>query len=209
MIRGNNKQIIFTNNEEKSYFLYLVHLKKQLSGVHIYYYCLMDNHIHLIVRLEPQANLSRFMKQVLLAYYSLFKNKHEYVGHLFQGRFKSIIIETQSYLIQCGKYIELNPVRAGIVLYPSDYAFSSYRFYAQGTFDPLITPDPIYLSLGDTDSVRQALYKKLIINENMVSSEKLRSHLYLGSEEFVKKMEGNFGIRNIGLVKGRPKNNEK
>ncbi len=128
MIRGNNKQIIFTNNEEKSYFLYLVHLKKKLCGVHIYHYCLMNNHIHLIVRLEPQANLSRFIKQVLLAYYSLFKNKHEYAGHLFQGRFKNIIIETQAYLIQCGKYIELNPVRAGIVIYPSDYAFSSYRF---------------------------------------------------------------------------------
>jgi putative transposase len=209
MNRGNNKQTIFTNDEEKSYFRYLLYSKAQLNGIHIYHYCIMDNHIHLIVHLEPQADLSKFMKQVFLAYYSLFKNKHEYVGHLFQGRFKSIIIDTQSYLIQCGKYIELNPVRAKIVSNPGDYVYSSYQFYAQGIFDRLITPDPTYTSLGDTDSVRQALYQKLVIDEKLVNSDKLRCHLYLGSEEFVKRMEEKFGIRNIGLKKGRPKRERK
>jgi putative transposase len=204
MNRGNNRQLIFTNDEEKSYFLYLLHSKKRMNGIHIYHYCIMDNHLHLIVHLEPQADLSKFIKQVFLAYYSFFKNKHEYVGHLFQGRFKSIIIDTESYLIQCGKYIELNPVRAEIVSSPGDYAYSSYRFYAQGTFDPLSTPDPIYAGLGATDSARQTLYRKMVIDDKMVNSEKLRSHLYLGSEEFVNRMQERFGIRNIGLKKGRP-----
>jgi putative transposase len=205
MNRGNNRQPIFTNPQEKLYFLSLLHKMKAINGIHIYHYCLMNNHMHLIVRLEPDGELSRFLKQVFLAYYCLFRNKHEYVGHLVQGRFKGLVIDSEGYLIQCGKYIELNPVRAKIVAYPGDYEFSSYRYYAEGLYDPLITPNPSFAGLAKDEAARQEAYKRLLIDEGMVSSEKLRSHHYLGSEAFIGRMETKFGIKNAALKRGRPK----
>ncbi len=204
MSRGNNRQTIFKGDEEKSYFCYLLYSNKSFNGVHVYHYCLMGNHIHLIIHLDLNSNLPRFIKQVLLAYYSLYRNNHEHVGHLFQGRYKSILIDTHSYLSQCGKYIELNPVRAKIVEDPADYVHSSYHFYARGADDPLITPDPFYLGMGETEAQRQAAYREMVIDPGMVNSEKLRTHRFLGSDEFVKRMEAQFGIRNVGLKRGRP-----
>ncbi|MGZ5514748.1 MAG: transposase [Candidatus Aminicenantales bacterium] len=209
MNRGNNRQPLFTSREEKLYFLSLIHEKKAMNGIHIYHYCLMNNHIHLVVRLEPDGDLSRFLKQVFLAYYCLFRNRHDYVGHLVQGRFKGIVIDTEGYLIQCGKYIELNPVRANIVTDPGDYEFSSYRYYAEGLYDPLITPNPCFAGLAKDEAARQASYRSLFIDNGMVNSAKLRSHLYLGSEAFINRMEMEFGIRNVALKPGRPKKPEK
>jgi len=204
MNRGNNRQLLFTKDEEKAYFKYLLLSKKDYAGVHIYHYCLMNNHIHLIVRLERGADLSKFLKQVFLAYYAFFRNKHDYSGHLFQGRFKNIIIETSSYLLQCGKYIELNPVRAKIVRRPGDYQFSSFSYYAEGRHDPLLLRNPCYESLGNTEGERRIAYKALFIDPERVNSEKLRSHLYLGADPFIHAMEKRFGIRNVAMKKGRP-----
>lgn len=204
MNRGNNRQRIFYSDNEKMYFRFLLLKMKGANGVQIYHYCLMDNHVHLIVRLEPGGDLSRFLKQVFLAYFAYFRNRHEYVGHLVQGRFKSLIIDTSYYLIQCGKYIELNPVRAQIVTAPDDYQFSSYRYYAKGLYDPLVTPDPCFKSLAADEKARQAAYCSLFINDRMIDSEKLRSQRYLGSDEFIKRMEGTFRIRNVALKRGRP-----
>jgi putative transposase len=209
MNRGNNKQPLFTSQEEKLYFLYLLHKMKAENGIQIYHYCLMDNHIHLIVRLERGGALSRFLKQVFLAYYCLFRNKHEYVGHLVQGRFKGIIIDTEGYLIQCGKYIELNPVRAKIVTHPGDFQFSSYRYYAQGLYDPLIAPNPSFMGLAKDEAGRQTAYRGLFIDEGMISSERLRKQLYLGSDVFIKRMEAEFGIKNVSLKRGRPRKEAK
>ena len=128
----------------------------------------MNNHIHLIVRLEPGADLSKFLKQVFLAYYAFYRNKHDYSGHLFQGRFKNIIIETRTYLLQCGKYIELNPVRAKIVRHPGDYRFSSFLYYAEGRHDPLVKRNPCYEALGNTEAERRIAYKALFIDREHV-----------------------------------------
>lgn len=205
MNRGNNRQRLFYSDTEKLYFSYLIHKMKAPNRVQVYHYCLMDNHIHLIVRLEPGAALSRFLKQVFLAYHAFFRNRHEYVGHLVQGRFKSIIIDTSGYLIHCGKYIELNPVRARIVADPGDYGFSSFRYYAHGLYDPLVTPDPCFAGLAEDERARQAAYRRLFIDDSMVNSEKLRRDRYLGSDLFIKKMELAFGIKNIAPGRGRPK----
>jgi REP-associated tyrosine transposase len=205
MNRGNNRQQIFFSADEQRYFRYLLHNMKGANRVDIYHYCLMNNHIHLIVRLNPSGNLSRFLKQVFLAYHSYFKRRHEYIGHLVQGRFKSIIIETEEYLLQCGKYIEMNPVRAKIVSRPGDYKFSSYNSYAQSQYDPLVTPNPCFTSLGKDERERRSAYRSLFIDTKVINREKLRSQLYLGSDMFIKRMESAFGIKNVGLKRGRPK----
>ncbi len=205
MSRGNNRQLIFFCDEEKCYFRYLLHKMKAVNRVDIYHYCLMNTHIHLIVRLNPTADLSRFFKQVFLAYHCYFRRRHEYVGHLVQGRFKSIIIETERYLLQCGKYVELNPVRAKIVPDPGDYKFSSYNYYARSRHDPLVTPNPCFSKLGNSERERRISYEGLFIDAKVINTEKLRSHRYLGSDPFIRRMEAAFGIRNVGLKRGRPK----
>lgn len=112
MIRGNNKQNLFRTEKDKWIYYSLLRDFKKENNINIFHYCLMNNHVHLIVWLDEQSLLSRFMKQVNLSYASYFKKIYGYCGHFSQDRFKSNLIENESYLLQCGKYIELNPVRA-------------------------------------------------------------------------------------------------
>jgi putative transposase len=125
----------------------------------------MPNHIHLLVGVAEESNLSRFMKRLNLKYFYYYKKKHNYSGHLWQDRFKSKIIDKDEYFIQCGKYIELNPVRAYLVLSPADYLFSSYRHYSLGFKDELVDDDPLYIDLSNATVRRQERYRSLVINE--------------------------------------------
>jgi putative transposase len=110
------------------------------------------------------------MKKVNLAYYYFFKRKYDWVGHLWQGRFKSRPVGKDQYFIQCGKYIELNPVKAGLVSDPGAYTFSSYRHYTEGFKDKLITDDFIYLSLGKDSQERGIKYHELVIDQVIEST---------------------------------------
>lgn len=163
MCRGNNKLPIFTNNLDKEQYRCLLYKFKEENSVNILHYCIMNNHAHLIVWLKQSSNLPRLMQQISLAYYYYYQKRHPYCGHLWQGRYKSVLIKSDSQLLQCGKYIELNPVRAGIIEEPAQYQFSSYRYYALGSKDPLITSNPVYSNLGpDPTSIKQA-YVNFII----------------------------------------------
>jgi hypothetical protein len=103
----------------------------------------MDNHVHLLVWLPRGGDMARFMQQVNLTYSLYFKKTYGYCGHLWRDRFQSKLIEHDSYLLQCGYYIETNPVRAGIAAEPERYEFSSYRFYCYGQDDKLVTCNPL------------------------------------------------------------------
>ncbi|MCK4912113.1 MAG: transposase [Candidatus Omnitrophica bacterium] len=163
--RGNNKRKIFRyERDKKQYYLNLKKLNQQ-DKVNICHYCLMSNHIHLLVEIRQGSNLSRFMKRINLKYVYYYQRKYTYCGHLWQGRFQSKIINDELYLIQCGKYIELNPVRAGSVASPEDYPFSSYRYYGFGRKDSLITPNPLYRDLSARQDKRQRLYRNLVLEE--------------------------------------------
>jgi len=155
MCRGNNKQNIFNNDSDKLYYWRLLDGLKDENKINIFHYCIMNNHVHLIVWVSCASKLSKFMKQVNLSYFNYYKKLYGYWGHIWQGRYKSNIIETDSYLLHCGKYIELNPVRAGIVTQPCEYAFSSYKHYSLGYPDALISDSPIFLGLADNPSKRR------------------------------------------------------
>ncbi len=168
--RGNNRRKILRYPQDKRrYLLYLDKLKRE-ERIDICHYCIMSNHVHLIVGLKKESRLSRFMKRVNLKYVYYYRKRHTYFGHLWQDRFKGKIIDNDSYLIQCGKYIELNPVRAGIVLVAEDYIFSSYNYYAFGQTDELITEDPLYKDLGNMQEKRQLCYRNMMIEENKIIS---------------------------------------
>lgn len=203
--RGNNKQYIFDSDADKLRYYQLMLELKEENRITIFHYCLMDNHPHLIVWLKYESRLSKFMKQLSLSYYSYYKKAYGYSGHLWQGRFKSNIIDTDSYLLQCGKYIEINPVRAGMVNSPAEYIFSSYNFYAYGKPDSLLTPSPAYLALSDSPEMRRKYYIEFVVDNSIINMQRLNKQRFIGSEDFIKKSEFLYGIKNEQLSRGRPK----
>ena len=164
MCRGNNKLAILANDSDKKQYYYQLHKLKFDNNIDILHYCFMNNHIHLIVWLGQNSNLPRLMKQISLTYYHYYRKKHDYCGHLWQGRYKSIIIESDRRVLGCGKYIELNPVRARIVERPEQFQFSSYRYYALGQQDSLVTPNPAYESLGSDILINREIYANFVIS---------------------------------------------
>jgi putative transposase len=165
MCRGNNRRNIFIKRCDYRYYLVLAGKFKKEAAVRILHYCLMPNHVHFLLEVMPKTNLANFMKRLNLNYFFHYRKKREYVGHLWQGRFKSKILEKEAYFIQCGKYIELNPVRAGLCELPGEYPFSSYAYYADRKEDVLLDEDPFYSSFGQTPQERQRAYRDMIISE--------------------------------------------
>ncbi|MDP2943762.1 MAG: transposase [Candidatus Omnitrophota bacterium] len=209
MSRGNNRQDIFHDDRDKLFYYSLLQEFKNENKITIFHYCLMDNHIHLILWLSNQAKLSRFMKQINLCYFNYYRKTYGYVGHFWQDRFKSNIIDTDSYLLQCGKYIELNPVRAKMVDFPEEYSFSSYKHYAKGVDDSLVTDDPAYLGFSNDKETRRKQYIDFVIDESIINAGKLFKQLFIGSEPFVKKLEEYYSLKNAKRKRGRPRKLEK
>jgi putative transposase len=202
--RGNNKQDIFNNDADKlRYYALLLELKQE-NRITIFHYCFMDNHPHLIVWLNEESRLSKFMKQLSLSYYDYYKKSYGHSGHLWQGRFKSNVIDTDSYLLQCGKYIELNPVRAKMIALPQEYLFSSYNFYAYGKPDSLLTPSPAYLALSDSVQARMKQYIDFVVDSNVINSDKLRKQRFIGNRDFIDRSEKLYGVKNEPSERGRP-----
>ena len=126
--RGNEKKAIFISNRDRVKFLsYLESAHDRYSAI-IHVYCLMSNHYHLLVE-TPRGNLSQILHHINGAYTTYFNIRRERAGHLFQGRYKSILVEKDAYCIQLSRYIHKNPVRAGLVNMPSEYPWSSYPHY--------------------------------------------------------------------------------
>ena len=123
----------------------------------------MPNHIHLLIRTLVSFSFSVFIKKINLSYYHYFKNKYDWTGSFWQGRYKSKPVGKDEYFIQCGKYIELNPVRVNIVENPEDYFYSSYSYYTKEKSNDIITEDPFYSDLGKNKKERQDNYKKIVV----------------------------------------------
>lgn len=194
--RGNNCAHILRNTSDKLRYYSLIHELKQKNNITIFHYCLMDNHSHLIAWLDKDSRVSRFMQQLSLCFWEYYKKSYGYSGHLWQGRFKSNIIDTDSYLLQCGKYIELNPVRAGIVTSPQDYPFSSYNFYAKGKPDSILTPSPTFLSISKTPKERMKHYVEFVVDRKMISSDRLKKQKFIGEDNFIRRLENIYNVKN-------------
>ena len=205
MCRGNNKQNIFNNDSDKLYYWRLLKELKDENNVGIFHYCIMNNHVHLIVWVTIASKFSRFMKQLNLLYYNYYKRSYGYWGHVWQGRYKSNVIETDAHLLQCGKYIELNPVRAGMVIRPEEYVFSSYRHYACGLKDTVISDSPVFLGLADHSLRRRERYVEFMVDSSIINSDRLTKQVFIGSKDFVCKLRQYYGIKEINSKGGRPR----
>jgi putative transposase len=161
--RGNNKSFVLENDHDKAAFKAIVSKYKKKTPFRLFHYSVMGNHYHL--KLEPTcgSTLAEIMQRINHSYSLYFKKRYGFSGQLWQGRFHSSLIDSDAYLLRCGIYIELNPVRAKISEKPDDYPWSSYKYYALGTPDELIDPDPLYESLGGTAPERQLAYRSMTL----------------------------------------------
>ena len=129
MARGNNRENILGDESNKTLFLEAVRKYQKRFEFKIYAYAIMDNHFHVIVECERKNNISRVMQPILLSYSCYYRNRNKYVGHVWQGRFKSKVIETEEYILECIDYIHQNPVKSNIVNSAGEYLWSSAKFY--------------------------------------------------------------------------------
>jgi len=134
MIRGNERKEIFNDDEDKSKFIEILSAKNDDNQYSIYAYCLMDNHVHLLLN-EGDGEVSRIMQRINISYAYYFNKKYDRIGHLFQDRFKSGAIEDDNYLLATVRYIHNNPVKAKLVSNPSEYKWSSYNDYISKNID--------------------------------------------------------------------------
>lgn len=165
MTRGNNRHFVFKDDEDFEYYLDLIQRFKTEHPFDLFHYCLMNNHVHMLIKTNKASDFSTFMKRLNLAYFYHYRNRYGWSGHFWQDRFKSQPVGKDSCFIQCGKYIELNPVRANITKDPAKYMYSSYNFYAYGEESGLLTKNIFYDDLGSEVDIRQKTYRDLIINE--------------------------------------------
>lgn len=202
--RGNNKQWIFKDDEDFNTFLELLRRHKKERPFHLYHYVLLNNHFHLILESHIGQTISKILQGIKLSYVYHFRRKYNFVGHLFQDRFKSILIQKEKYLLACGAYIELNPVRANVARTPEEYPYSSSGYYLKGRASDIIDPDPYYLALGDDDRARRKRYRE-IIDEQRKQKESYSIGNYIGTEEYEKEIFKNYGIKRIAGKRGRPR----
>ena len=189
--RGNNRQKIFIKEEDYKKFKDLMQNYFEPLGIKIIHYVMMGTHYHLIVKIKGTNSLKRGMQQLNQSYARYYRKEYGGVGYLWQGRYKSFVIESGIYLIECGVYIELNPVRAGIVKEPGKYRWSSYGMYGNGNKDGIVTISPEYLGLSESDTGRISKYREYL-NERIKDKRRLGRYFKIGvcgSNEFREKLQ--------------------
>ncbi len=207
--RGNNRQDIFLSHGDRLFFLDLLAENAEKFQVAIHAYVLMGNHIHLLATPQTAEGIPQMMQAVGRRYVRLFNDSHGRTGTLWEGRYKSALIQTERYLLACMAYIDLNPLRAGLVAEPQDYPWSSYAHYAGLRADPLVTPHPYLWQLGNTPFAREAAYVELV---RQGVSEAQRAALTdsafqgwaLGESDFVAELQKKTDRRVTKSRAGRP-----
>jgi putative transposase len=210
--RGNNRQACFYADED--YQFYLDWLKEYAleTGCAVHAYVLMTNHVHLLLTPSKDSSPGALMKRLGQRYGQYINRTYQRSGTLWEGRYRSCIAQQENYLLICQRYIELNPVRAGIVNHPGEYRWSSYRVNAQKEKSELLRHHPLYLGLGQTSEERQEAYRDLFRNElNLGIIDEIRhatnGNYALGSERFKEEISKALGRRVTPGKSGRPRKN--
>ena len=207
--RGNNRQRCFFAHRD--YVVYLHKLAKYSSkfDVAIHSFVLMTNHVHLLLSADQAAAPGALMKALGQRYVQYVNRTYWRSGTLWEGRFRSCLMQEETYLLACQRYIELNPIRAGMVEHPAEYRWSSYRSNAQGEYDELLNPHLIYESLGFNAATRQAAYRELFryeLEPGLVDEIRraTNGNYALGNERFAEQVSAALGLRSTPGKSGRP-----
>ena len=195
--RGDRREDIFEDDVDRQAFLdILAQVVEQFNWL-CYAWCLMDNHYHLLIQ-TPDANLSKGMRQLNGVYTQSSNRRHARVGHLFQGRFKSILVDSDAYLLELARYVVLNPVRAGMVRKPDKWVWSSYRAsMGLAQAQPFLAVDGLLAQFAKRRTVAQARYAQFVADGIKAASpwQDLKGQVFLGDERFVKKMQARMDKR--------------
>ena len=163
--RGNNRQVCFGSERDFAAYAGWLHEYGVKHEVAIHAWVFMTNHVHLLVTPENTGGVSALMQSVGRRYVPYFNYSYKRSGTLWEGRFKSCLVQSERYLLECYRYIELNPVRANMVAGPGDYKWSSYRCNGLGVESKLITPHPEYLGLGQSKAERLENYRSFFVGQ--------------------------------------------
>jgi putative transposase len=159
--RGNNRQdCFFTAADYRNYLDWLGEYA-EYCGCDIHAYALMTNHVHLLVTPQTASATGALMKRLGQRYVQYVNRTYRRSGSLWEGRYRSCITQEEAYVLSCYRYIELNPVRAGMVVHPAGYRWSSYHTNAHGEPSDFLQPNPLYSALGDSDAACRAAYREL------------------------------------------------
>lgn len=207
--RGHNRQNVFRDDQDRRKYLETLREVASIHGVAVHAYVLMDDHVHLLATPETSEGLSRMMQAQGRRFVAWFNKRHGHVGTLWEGRFRATVIESERYLLTCMRYIDMNPVRAGLVGQCREYAWSSHAHYIGARTDPLITEHPLFWALGNTPFERDAAYKELFATDISPSdltalTESALKGWPLGSSEFLLKLAQQTDRRLQAAKRGRP-----
>ena len=208
--RGNDRQRCFFEDHHYSLYLGLLTELARPHGCELHAHVLMTNHVHLLLTPRASGNASSLMKNVGQRYVQYVNRTRNRTGTLWEGRFKSCLVDSEAYLLRCYRYIEMNPVRAGMVGDPSQYPWSSFSFNALGIPSPLVVPHPTYQALGSADRTRRAAYRALFDGRDDSDLEEIRSSVRtgipLGTPAFLAQLAQR-GVRVQAGQSGRPPRN--
>jgi putative transposase len=207
--RGNNRQAIFASTADYQTMLDLLDENARKFNVAIHAYVLMGNHFHLLATPLTADGLPQMMQAVGRRYVRYFNDSQKRTGTLWEGRYKSTLIQTERYLLACMAYIDLNPVRAGMVVQARDYPWSSHAHYVGLRIDKLLTPHALVWDLGNTPFAREAAYADLVQagisagQQQALTDSALRGWA-LGGPEFVENLKKKTTRRVSKGLAGRP-----
>jgi putative transposase len=206
---GQAKQPIFLDADDYAAFLVWLRDASKLFKVAIHAYVLMPSHLHLLLSPSDQTGLAKMMQWIGRCYVPYFNRKYQRDGTLWKGRYKATVLDAVGYFLTCSRYVELNPVRAGLVENPADYPWSSYAHHIGAKRDVAITDHAVYWGLGNTPFQREAAYKELAeqaLKESEIAllREATSKGWALGSEQFKVELEKKCSRRVSPKKRGRP-----
>jgi len=208
--RGAGQQPVFIDTQDHRLFLEHLQTAAKKFNVALHAYVLMSNHIHLLATPVESTGLAKMMQWIGRYYVPYFNQKYGRCGTLWQGRYKTAVIDSERYFLICSRYIEMNAVRAGIVAAPENYLWSSYHHHVGERQDALITEHPLYWALGNTPFAREAAYRQLIQQAlpndavTMLTNSTLKGWA-VGSKEFKAALERKTLQRVQPAKRGRPR----
>ena len=208
--RGNNRGPCFYADADYRYYLAALQAASVRNHCRLHAYVLMTNHVHLLITPFMEHGISHTMQDVGRKYVRYINTTYQRSGTLWEGRYKASLVDSETYLLTCMRYIEMNPVRAHIVNHPEDYPWSSYHANAQGKDNLLIQPHPIYQALGASADARQSAYRELfrhILDDVLLNTVRtaLNEELVLGRENFKDKIQDMAQRRVRRGINGRPR----
>lgn len=210
ILRGNNRQAIFYSDLDRQHLLATLAEGAAQHRVAIHAYVLMDNHLHLLLTPPDADTLSRMMQSLGRRYVGWFNARHQRSGTLWEGRFRAGLIEGERHLLACMRYIELNPVRAGLVAEPAQWPWSSARHHLGLARDALVTEHELYWSLGNTPFEREHAYREFVaqgvaLSEQMQFTDAVLRGRPLGGADFLKPLAATHGAVMTRRPRGRPR----